>query len=79
MYHIILNTDCFLVYEGGTLQGSSGSPILKEVNNRLKLVGLHRKGHEKDPKFNLGSLFCDIIHHVKKEELERRKYTTYCT
>ena len=73
MYHIILNTDCFLVYESGTLQGSSGSPVLKEVNDKLRLVGLHREGHDKEPKFNLGSLFCDIVHQLKNEELERCK------
>ena len=72
-----------MVYESETEHGSSGSPILKEVDGRLELVGLHRAGQEQlhqennEPKpiFNIGSLFSEILHDLNNKKLQPSKQT----
>ena len=65
-----------MVYEGGTKPGSSGSPIMKEVDGRLRVVGLHRSGYEnKKPCFNAGSLFSEILHNLNGKELQPSEQT----
>ena len=73
MYMQFLNTDLFLYYSNATERGSSGSPILKEVDGHLKLVGLHREGDEDR---NWGSLFSEIINHIQNKPLKCSKETT---
>ena len=50
LVHISLQPFCFSGYLIGhlaqTKEGSSGCPVLKEVNNRLVVVGLHRGSTE---------------------------------
>lgn len=54
-----------MVYKCETKKGSSGSPILKVINNdKMAIAGLHRGGYK--PKigcaaFSYGSLFSEII------------------
>ena len=72
MYMQFLNIDLFLYYSNATERGSSGSPILKEVDGRLKLVGLHREG---DEDYNWGSLFSEIINHIQNKQLQHSKET----
>ena len=67
-----MNTDLFLYYSNATDRGSSGSPILKEVDGHLKLVGLHREG---DEDHNWGSLFSEIINHIQNKPLQHSKET----
>ena len=61
-----------IVYNAGTNIGSSGGPILKVVNKRLVIVGLHRGGFdnnwdEKGAKgYNYGSLFSQIYASIQK-------------
>ena len=56
-----LNTDLYLYYSSATERGSSGSPIVKEVNGKLRVIGLHRAG---DKEHNWGSLFSEIIYYM---------------
>ena len=56
-----LNTDLYLYYSSATERGSSGSPIVKEVNGKLRVVELHRAG---DEEHNWVSLFSEIIYHM---------------
>jgi len=51
-----------LFYECDTDKGSSGAPVIKEVNNQLELVAVHRANSFCD--FNCGSLVSSILHHV---------------
>ena len=66
-----MNTDLYLYYLSATERGSSGSPILKEVEGELKLVGLHRAGNTET---NWGSLFSEIVNKVQEEPLNHSKW-----
>ena len=65
-----LNTDIYLYYSSATECGSSGSPIVKEVNGKLRVVGLHRAG---DEEHNWSSLFSEIINHMQGKDLKSSK------
>ena len=55
-----------MVYTAGTNKGSSGAPILKEVDQKLFCVGIHRGGREENwdsrgsQGYNFGSCFAEI-------------------
>ena len=66
----LLTTDLFLYYSSATEPGSSGSPIVKEVEGMLRVVGLHRAG---DEEHNWGSLFSEIINHMQDKPLKHSK------
>ena len=68
-----MNTDLYLYYSSATEPGSSGSPILKEVEGELKLVGLHRAGNTES---NWGSLFSEIVNKTKGNPLNPSKWAT---
>ena len=65
-----LNTDLYLYYSSATECGSSGSPIVKEVNGKLRVVGIYRAG---DEEHNWGSLFSEIINHMQGKDLKPGK------
>ena len=47
--------------------GSSGSPVLKEVDGDLKIVALHRGGEYKQwnsDRYNCGTLIQEIVNHL---------------
>ena len=53
----------FLYYRCTTEKGSSGSPVLKEVDGDLKIVALHRGTRDGDhdhPGYNCGTLIQEI-------------------
>lgn len=53
----------FLYYQCTTEKGSSGSPVLKEVEGELKIVALHRGakgGDHHHPGYNCGTLIQEI-------------------
>ena len=59
---IMLFTSGFLLlYDCETYGGSSGSPVVKVVNGKLQVVGLHRGIIEN--KYNFGSLLTAILSH----------------
>ncbi|XP_065900703.1 uncharacterized protein [Dysidea avara] len=56
-----------LLYECTTDMGSSGSPVLKEVDGDLKIVALHRGGEYKQwnsDRYNCGTLIQEIVNHL---------------
>ena len=53
-----------LLYKSGTTNGSSGSPVLKEVNGVLVPVALHRGGNSNARLYrgcNFGTLISEIL------------------
>ena len=68
-----------LFYKCETLGGSSGSPVVKEVDNVLKVVAVHRGQYKKEEKgYNgvyYGSGLSSIVHHTKTQELGDSKFT----
>ena len=59
------------MYECGTERGSSGSPILKEDNGSLRIVGLHRGGFNKKKDqmgYNYGSQFSEILKSLNDQD-----------
>ena len=53
-----------LLYKSGTTNGSSGSPVLKEVNGVLVPVALHRGGNSNARPYrgcNFGTLISEIL------------------
>ena len=53
----------YLYYQCTTEKGSSGSPVLKEVDGELKIVALHRGTKDADqdhPGHNCGTLIREI-------------------
>ena len=53
-----------LLYKSGTTNGSSGSPVLKEVNGVLVPVALHRGGNSNAQPYrgcNFGTLISEIL------------------
>lgn len=56
-----------LYYQCTTEKGSSGSPVLKEVDGDLKIVAIHRgtrDGSQDQPGYNCGTLIREI--HLEK-------------
>ena len=56
-----------LLYKSGTRNGSSGSPVLKEVNGELVPVALHRGGNPTTQLYkgcNFGTLFSAILSYL---------------
>ena len=59
--------DPLLLYQCTTDLGSSGSPVLKEVDGELKVVALHRGGREANVNwlgYNCGTLMREILNHL---------------
>jgi len=59
--------DPLLLYQCTTDNGSSGSPVLKEVNGELKIVALHRGGRETGGDwlgYNCGTLIKEMLNHL---------------
>ena len=62
-----------MVYKAGTDEGSSGSPILKQDGEEMKIAGLHRGGEGKNwdgrgaEGYNFGSLFTEIYTSIKNK------------
>jgi len=63
-----------MVYGSGTEPGSSGSPIVKEVGSKLEIAGIHKAGDAKSYEFNMGTLFSEILHDLRGEEVKRSKF-----
>ena len=68
-----------LVYKCQTLKGSSGSPVIKEVNNEYKLVAVHT-GVFVDNEEGYGSAYCgslisSIIKHTNGRDMKYSKFT----
>ena len=60
---ISIFTGPYLYYQCTTEKGSSGSPVLKEVDGELKIVALHRGTKDSDqnhPGYNCGTLIREI-------------------
>ena len=70
-------TGPLLFYECDTEEGSSGAPVIKEVNNDLKVVAVHRG--KSAGEFNFGTHMSSILKHATKGILEQSskccKYT----
>jgi len=64
MLYFSLPLGSLLLYQCSTEQGSSGSPVLKEVYGDLKVVALHRGGRDANCSnmlgFNCGTLIQEI-------------------
>ena len=61
-------TEPLLLYQCTTDLGSSGSPVLKEVDGELKVVALHRGGRETGDSwvgYNCGTLIQEILNHLQ--------------
>ena len=61
------NTHPLLLYQCTTDNGSSGSPVLKEVDGEWKVVALHRGGNDAHGKwlgYNCGTLIQHILNHL---------------
>ena len=59
--------DPLLLYQCTTDLGSSGSPVVKEVDGELKVVALHRGGKEASDRwhgYNCGTLIREILNHL---------------
>ena len=58
-----------MVYICGTNNGSSGSPILKVLNEEeMVIAGIHRGGYGDEPDFsgfNHGTVFSEIIQDIR--------------
>jgi len=61
-------TESLLIYSSETAGGSSGGPILKAVDGKLKIVGIHRGGLE--GQFNVGSKLDDILQSISGRQYE---------
>ena len=58
------------MYPSGTEPGSSGSPILEEVEGDLVIAALHRGGKETAQGhlgYNFGSQFAEILKSLRNE------------
>ncbi|XP_065894711.1 uncharacterized protein [Dysidea avara] len=70
--------DALLLYESGTHPGSSGSPVLKEINGMLVIVALHRGGREVGPNkdikigYNYATLFSEIQNCVSGKDYKKK-------
>ena len=58
---MLLSLGFLLLYDCETYGGSSGSPVVKVVNGKLQVVGMHCGVLEY--KYNFGLLFTAILSH----------------
>ena len=66
-----MHTGPLLLYKSGTTNGSSGSPVLKEVNGVLVPVALHRGGNTSTPQYrgcNFGTLISEILKYLSGQQ-----------
>jgi len=59
-----------VLYPAGTEPGSSGSPVLKEVDGHLVIAALHKGGKNKEDGFlgyNYGSQFSEVVKSVNNK------------
>ena len=78
LYFIFIYLEPLLLYECTTEMGSSGSPVLKEVDGDLKIVALHRGGKDKQwnsDGYNCGTLIQQIVNHLNGQQCLRCKST----
>ena len=54
--------DEYIIHNASTDHGSSGSPIIRRINN--KIIGLHFGGNKKDS-YNIGTSFDSILKDIK--------------
>ena len=69
----MVNIDRFVVYESKTDPGSPGSPIMKENNVNLEIVGIHKAGDKESELFNMGVLFSEILSDYDGKDLKPSK------
>ena len=65
------------MYKSGTSNGSSGSPVLKEVNGNLVPVALHRGGAPNSQLYkgcNFGTLISEILKCITGQQYLSCKY-----
>ena len=63
----VIYTEPLLLYQCTTDYGSSGSPVLKEVDGDLMVVALHRGGRDSGNSwlgYNCGTLVQEILNHL---------------
>ena len=56
-----------MLYDCKTFNGSSGSPVLKEVNGELQVVGIHR-GILNETYYNISTLFSEVYKYVNSDD-----------
>jgi len=75
----VLSTEAILIYESGTDEGSSGSPVLKNFGGKLVIVALHKGGHcysntSDKVGYNYGILFSEILKWIRNEDFLKSTY-----
>lgn len=58
-----------MFYDCRTFNGSSGSPVVKEVNGKLHVVGIHRFSL-KGVYYNCATLFSAVFSHAHFDDKE---------
>ena len=56
-----------MLYDCKTFEASSGSPVLKEVNGKLQVVGIHR-GPLRETYYNSSTHFSDILNYIDSND-----------
>ena len=56
---IFVVTDCLLVYQSGSTGTTSGGPVVKAVDGKYEVIGLHRGGLT--IRYNCATKFSDIL------------------
>ena len=87
VFHILTSVTCtmytgpLLLYKSGTTNGSSGSPVLKEVNGVLVPVALHRGGKANTQLYrgcNFGTLISEILKYLSGQQCLSCMYVYVC-
>ena len=69
-FHLLSVTGPYIGHSATTFAGSSGSPILREYNNELVVVGLHRSGIEVKDGINIATHIHVIVDDIQGKSYE---------